>query len=873
MTDDPSTQAWWLGLAASGSDQALLAAREVQADGVPDTVPIVEPAPSGGLTSAQALERLALHGANVIRPARPRAALLQFLSRFRNPLVLILLVASAISAASGEIVNFFIIAGLVLASVTLDFVQEHRANRAAERLRESVSLRARVVRDGKTIEVLARFVVPGDILSLVAGDLVSADAVLLESHSLFVNQAMLTGESYPVEKTPDPPAAGKTAIQDASNAVFKGTSVVSGSARALVMRTGAATALGAIAGRLSQPAPVTAFETGTRQFGLMIMRITVLMVLFVLMVNLLFQRPWLESFLFAVALAVGLTPELLPMVTSVTLARGAIRMAREGLIVKRQSAIQDIGSMSVLCTDKTGTLTEAVVRVEEVCDATGQPSPRVRDLAVINSAFETGIKSPLDEALLADGRFDTSRWRKIDEVPFDFERRCVSVLVEHESERWLIVKGSPEDVLRRSASVQMRNSPQDQPIDPAMVQMIRDCYQEIEGRGLRALAVAVRRMDPGVVAISSADESGLSFAGFVSFVDPPKLSAAATLRHLQKSGVAIKIVTGDSDLVTRHVCARLDIAVVGVLTGNDIAGMDDAALRARAESVNLFCRVNPTQKERVIRALRARGHVVGYLGDGVNDAPSLHAADIGISVDSAVDVAREAADMILLRHDLGIIHRAVMEGRRTFGNVMKYIMMGTSSNFGNMFSMAGSSLFLPFLPMLPSQILLNNILYDVSETAIPFDHVDQTDMRYPRQIDLGFIRRFMLVIGLISSAFDFLTFFVLLFVLHAGEALFRTGWFVESLCTQVLVIFVIRTRGSPWATHPHPLLVTTSLMVVACALLLPFTPLGTYFGFVQPPAILYVIIAFLTLAYLLIVEAAKRIFYRRIANQPSSRTT
>ena len=838
MNTSPTQQAWWLAENASGVDRAVARAT--------------------GLDTKEAQRRLLESGPNQIAPKRERALLLQYLSRFRNPLVLILLFASAVSAASGELTNFFIIAGLVLMSVTLDFVQEYRANTAAERLRDSVALRATVMRDAVRVEIPAIEVVPGDVVLLSAGDLIPADSVVLESHNLFVNQAMLTGESYPAEKRAAIPPRDAVTIQDATNAVFKGTAVVSGSARALVVRTGPHTALGAVAERIARPAPVTSFETGTRRFGMMIMRITVLMVLFVLLVNLLFHKPWLESFLFAVALAVGLTPELLPMVMSVTLSRGAIRMARAGMIVKRQTAIQDLGSMDVLCTDKTGTLTEATVRLEAHTDASGGESLRVLELAWVNSFFETGIRSPMDEAILAHREVDASSWNKIDEVPFDFERRRVSVLADHAGVRWLVVKGAPDEILARCVAYEGQGDTGHVIIDGAAREMIRARYQALEQRGYRALAVAVRRMDSGQQALHADDERDLTFAGLVSFMDPPKLSAAQALRDLQACGVTIKVVTGDSDLVTRHVCECLGVEVHGVLTGAEIGRLDDIALCALVDKANLFCRVNPNQKERVIRLLRQLGHVVGYLGDGVNDAPSLHAADVGLSVDSAVDVAKEAADMILLRPDLGAIHLGVLEGRRTFGNVMKYIMMGTSSNFGNMFSMAGSALFLPFLPMLPTQILLNNILYDLSETAIPFDRVDASDLRFPRTIDLRFIRNFMLVIGLVSSLFDFLTFYVLLVILRADEALFQTGWFVESLCTQVMVIFVIRTRRLPWKSRPHKVLAVTSLGALAAALAVALGPIGGVFGFVPLPASLLGWVVLLAIAYLVLAQLLKR---------------
>ncbi|WP_292932799.1 magnesium-translocating P-type ATPase [Noviherbaspirillum sp.] len=815
-----------------------------------------------GLSGAEAKVRLARYGPNLFRERQDKSLLRQFLSRFKNPLVIILLVASAVSAFTGEVVNFLIISVIVLLSVTLDFVQEYRANAAAEKLRQSVSVRATVLRDGVPSEILVTQVVPGDVVLLSAGDLIPADGQVLEAHDFFVKQALLTGESYPVEKRPGVLPDTATDLQEATNAVFMGTSVISGSARMLVVKTGAATAVGEIADSVSRQSPPTSFELGTRRFGMLIMRLTVLMVMFVLLVNTLFQKPWLESFLFAVALAVGLTPELLPMVVSVTLSRGALRMARKHMIVKRLTAIQDLGSMDVLCTDKTGTLTEAKIRMERHVDARGLASERVLELAYLNSFFETGLKSPLDEAILSHQHIEVGHWKKVDEIPFDFERRCVSVLLDNGEARWLVVKGAADEIVGLCTHYEAGDAEHQLPMDEAALAIIQGQYHALEEDGLRVLGIAWRQVSLDHPHAVVSDETELVLAGFAAFLDPPKESAGSALESLQKVGVAIKIVTGDSDLVTRHVCAQLRIPVVGLMTGKEIAQMDDHALRARVETANLFCRVNPAEKNRVILALKARGHVVGYLGDGINDAPSLHSADVGLSVDSAVDVAKEAADMILLKHDLHVLHAGVLEGRRTFGNIMKYIMMGTSSNFGNMFSMAGASLFLPFLPMLPTQILLNNILYDISEVPIPLDKVDAEEIRRPRELDLDFIRNFMLVIGPISSLFDFLTFYILLVVLQAGEKLFQTGWFVESLCTQVLVIFIIRTRGNPLKSRAHPLLTATSLAIVCIAVLLPLTPIGTYFGLVPPPARFYFILGAMVLIYLVVVEVAKRGFYR-----------
>ena len=838
-----STAPWWISIPAEFANSAA----------------------SNGLSSLEAQARTETYGANSLSAHQGSSLIRQFLARFKNPLVVVLLIASSVSALTGEVTNFAIISGIVLLSVTLDFVQEFRANVAADKLRQSVSVRTTVLRDDHPIEIPVREVVPGDVALLSAGSLVPADALVLEAKDFFVNQSLLTGEAYPVEKHPGVLPENATDLQEASNAVFMGTAVIGGSARVVVVKTGAQTAMGDIADSLQKPTPATSFERGTRRFGMLIMRLTVILVLFVLLVNAWFHKPWLESFLFAVALAVGLTPELLPMVVSVTLSRGAIRLAKLQMIVKRQTAIQDLGSMDVLCTDKTGTLTEAKIRLERHLDLRNQNSPRVLELAYINSFFETGLKSPLDEAILNHETIDVSVWKKIDEIPFDFERRCVSVLVDDGKQRWLVAKGAAEDIVRLCTHVEVNidGRIEQGEVDDDTLQTILSRYHALESDGLRVLGVAWREVPRDQAAAVINDESALILAGFAAFLDPPKETAAPALAKLQEAGIAIKVVTGDSDLVTRHVCAQLNLTITGVLTGKEIAQLDDQALQRRVETANLFCRVNPGQKQRVILALKANGHVVGYMGDGINDAPSLHSADVGLSVDSAVDVAKAAADIIMLKQDLNVLHAGVLEGRRTFGNIMKYIMMGTSSNFGNMFSMAGAALFLPFLPMLPTQILLNNILYDISEIPIPLDEVDPEETAKPRVLNLEFIRNFMLIIGPISSVFDFLTFYVLLEILKAEEQLFQTGWFVESLCTQVLVIFIIRTRGNPFKSRPHPLLTFTSLVIVAIAIGLPLTPLGTHLGFVAPPAYFYGILALMVVTYLGVVEAAKRVFYRR----------
>lgn len=819
---------------------------------------------SDGLSDAEAAARLAYFGPNVIHGERRQALIFQFLAKFRNPLVIILLIASIISALTGDSASFFIISTIVIISVTLDFVQEYRAGQAAERLRQSVAVRGTVFREGRLLEILPAEMVPGDIVFLSAGDLVPCDGRVLEAKDFFVNQALLTGEPFPVEKAsielPEEPD-----ILAAGNVVLSGTSVISGTAKVIMCLTGKDSELGSISDTLLAQVPPTAFEQGTRHFGLLIMRMTILLVLFVLLVNALFHRPWLESFLFAVALAVGLTPELLPMVVSVTLSRGALRMAADKVIVKRLASIQNLGSMDVFCTDKTGTLTEARIHLERHIDPLGHESARVLELAYLNSFFETGLKSPLDDAILEHKEIEVTKWRKIDEAPFDFERRRVSVLLDNGETRLIVVKGAPEDILRLSVSYEEEGKDDIQPLDQASLERVNAQYERLSKEGFRVLGIASRQvgMDHEHAVVN--DETELVFAGFAVFLDPPKESAKAALAGLAADRVAVKIVTGDNELVTEHICKRLGLPITGILTGTEIQNLDDSALLARVEQANIFCRVAPAQKNRVILALKRRGHVVGYLGDGINDAPSIHSADVGISVDSAVDVAKASADMILLKQDLGVLHAGVLEGRRTFGNVMKYIMMGTSSNFGNMFSMAGGSLFLPFLPMLPIQILLNNLLYDVSELPIPLDRVDDDYLNHPRHWDINFIRNFMLIIGPISSIFDFFTFYIMMAVFHAGEKLFHTGWFMESMATQLLVIFIIRTRRNPFKSRPNPWLIACTLTVLAVAVLLPLLPAGRLLGFVVPPAAFFLVLTAILLAYLVIVEGVKQWFFRRFA--------
>ena len=819
-----------------------------------------------GLGAATVQSRLLLYGPNDAATVKRSPLWLQFLARFRNPLVIILLVASGLSAATGDVASFLIVVAIVTISMTLDFVQEVRAQNAVEALRRSVAVQTRVRRDGTVTSLPIDQLVPGDIVELIAGDLVPADSRLLESRDLFVNQALLTGEPYPAEKQASDSPLGAENAAGASNAVFAGTSIISGTATIVVCRTGAKTALGDLGASLAEKPPATAFVVGIRRFGMLIMRLTVLMVLFVLVVNISFHRPVLESLLFALALAVGLTPELLPMIVTVTLARSAMELSKRKVIVKRLSAIHDLGAMNVLCTDKTGTLTEATIKLVHAVDGRGAESQRAYAYAFVNSRFETGMKSPLDEAILGGPPFDMTGWRKIDEVPFDFERRRVSVLAEHVDRRRLIVKGAPEDLLRLSGRYEDANG-KEQPLDADTRRTFAATLDALCEQGFRTLGIATRMVDPSHETATVTDESDLVFSGFAVFLDPPKASAGATIQAMAAAGITVKVLTGDNELVTRHVFTEIGVPVTGVLTGDALTHLSDEALIGQVSGVNLFCRVTPQQKLRILLALKRLGHVVGFMGDGINDAPALHAADVGISVDGAADVARAAADLILLEHDLSVVREAVVYGRSTVQNVSKYVLMGSSSNFGNMFSMAGAALFLPFLPMLPIQILLNNLLYDVSEIAIPFDRVDPEATARPVKWDVRLIERFMLVFGPVSSIFDFLTFYALLHFFGAGEALFQTGWFIESITTQVLVVFAIRTRRQFFRSKPHKFLVAMALGTVAVAILLPLVPVGRWFGFVAPPPLFFLYLIGATLAYLALVEITKGVFYRFTAER------
>ena len=826
-----------------------------------------------GLSTAEARLRLSEIGPNEPVASRRTSGLVQILVLFVNPLAIILLIASAISAAVGEALNASIIALMVLLSAALNFIQTFRSQRAVERIRKEVAPTATVLRDGDWAEILRRELVPGDVIKLTAGDLVPADACLFEVRDLHVQQAALTGESLPVEKAAIELKAISPATSD-DHKVFLGTSVVSGTGKALVMATGKNTTFGDIATRLATKPPETEFERGTRQFGLLIMKTTILLVLFVLLVSVVLHHNFLESLLFAVALAVGLTPEFLPMITTVTLGQGAVHMARKKVIVKHLEAMQNFGSIDVLCSDKTGTLTSGEMALDQHVDPFGASSERVLLLAYLNSLHETGVgnpldqaikqshsSNPLDEAVLHHDHPDIHAYRKLDEIPFDFERRRVSIVVEHGEERLLITKGAPESTMPVCSAYELKG--EKQPLDANSQARCEATYRELCAKGFRMLAVAYA-MVPLQAAYRAADEKDLVLAGFLTFSDPPLESAKLALQDLSRDGIQVKILTGDNELVTQHVCSQVGLDVGRIILGDELERMTDPALAHLVEQTSVFARVSPAQKNRIILALKHRSHVVGYLGDGINDAPSLHAADVGISVSSAVDVAKDAADFILLERSLNVLHEGIIEGRMAFGNVMKYLLMGTSSNFGNMFSMAIASLFLPFLPMLPTQILFNNFLYDLAQVTIPTDHVDRTFIHRPQRWNVKMIRDFMIYIGPISSIYDFLTFFALLKVFRASEQLFHTGWFVESLATQTLVIFIIRTAGNPFRSRPSLALTSTTIAVVMAGIVIPFTSFGTILGFTPLPLGFFLFLAGATVTYLLLVEIVKRKLMRRL---------
>jgi Mg2+-importing ATPase len=817
-----------------------------------------------GLPQAEAAARLRRLGANAVDAGRQLRPLRLFLQQLASPLVIILLFGATVSALLRDFTDAGIILTIVLLSSVLGFSQEYRASRAVERLKQQLALTARVRRDGRLATVAAADIVPGDVLELSAGNLVPADGLVLQAKDFMVSEASLTGESFPVEKQPGIVAA-TAPLSARSNAVFLGSSVRSGTAAVLVTATGRETAFGAIAGRLQQRAPETEFQRGVRHFGYMLIRVMIVIVLFVLTVNLLMARPVVDSLLFAVALAVGLSPELLPAIVSVTLASGARRMAGQGVIVRRLEAIENLGSMDVLCTDKTGTLTAGVVKLDAAVDAAGRPSAEILRAAFINASLETGIENPLDAAIVAAGAaagIDLGRIQKRDEIPYDFIRKRLTIVASDDDGQYrMITKGAFALVLEICTEV--ADAQGTRPLDAAARAELDAFFADKSRDGFRVLALATRRLAPRA-SFSRDDECAMTFAGFLLFFDPAKPDARRVIGELASLGIRTKVISGDNRHVTAHLAGVVGLEPRAILTGPEIAALNEEALCQRVPQTDLFVEVDPQQKERIVRALQKAGHAVGYLGDGINDAPALHAADVGISVHSAVDVARESADIILLQRDLGVLGRGVESGRRAFANTLKYISITTSANFGNMISMAIVTPLLPFLPLAAKQILLNNLLSDLPSLGISTDNVDPDHLARAQRWRISDVQRFMIVFGLISSVFDLLTFAVLLWWLQAGETLFQTIWFVVSLLTELGVVLILRTRGPAWASRPSRLLLWTTIGVAVLALALPFMPLAAgLFGFAMPGPGEVGFILLVVIGYLAATEIAKRRFYRR----------
>jgi Mg2+-importing ATPase len=811
-----------------------------------------------GLTDTEAQTRLAQYGPNADAPPQAKGLLAAVGRRLREPLSLILLGAGAVSAVTGDGVGGGIIVTILGLSIGLDTVQEGRANRAAEMLRRSVALRAEVLRGGVFRQVPVEEVVPGDVMRVRAGDIIAADALVLDSEAFTAGEAALTGEPYPVEKRPGVVTAASAG--EASNALFRGAVAQTGEARALVVGTGRNTLFGAAAAVLGEGQEVSAFQRDMHAFGLITARLTLALVVVVLATHMLFGRQVLESLMFAVALAVGLTPELLPMITTVTLSHGALRMAGRKVIVKRLAAIHDLGAMTVLCTDKTGTLTSAEIALSRSLDAAGQDDPQAARLGAIAASLG-GDRGALDAALMASHPDAAQGWKMLQRHAFDFTRRVGSVWAEGPDGpdgRLLIVKGAPEAVL--ALCTRHRVGGALQPLDDAGRAQGLARVHALAQDGLRVVAVAsCKRPDTASAAqaLTVADETDLVLEGLCAFADPAKPTAAAAIARLSAAGVRLKILSGDDPIVVQRLAQQVGLRAERVLTGADVAALSDDALAVQVQSVDIYGRLAPDQKARLVRALKAHGAVVGFLGDGINDAPALKVADIGLSVEGASGVAQAAADMILLASDLQVVADGVEEGRRTFVNILKYVRMGASSNFGNMLSMAVASLFLPFLPMLPTQILLNNLLYDFSEIGIPLDRVSPEAIAQPQVWDMRGLLRFAGTMGPLSSLFDLATFGGLLWLFQATPEEFRTMWFMESMATQILVIFIIRTRARPWRDLAHPALVASSLIALLVAMALPFTPVGAWFGFVAPPADMLAGMGALVLGYLVCAQWLK----------------
>ena len=814
-----------------------------------------------GLSQKDAQDALRRVGPNRIQSKERVTPLGLFLNQFKSPIVLILIFATVISAFLQDWADAVIILLIVMGSALLSFYQEYNANNAAEKLREQVSFKTDVLRDGKPASISTDEIVPGDVVLLSAGSLIPADGLVLEAKDFFVNQAVLTGETFPVEKMPGiiPESAG---LAERTNVVFMGTNVSSGSAKVLIVQTGLQTAFGQIANRLTLRPPETEFERGIRKLGYLLSEVMFVLVLGIFFFNVLFQKPALDSLLFSIALAVGLTPQLLPAIININLSKGSQEMAKQGVIVRRLESIENFGSMDILCTDKTGTLTQGVVQLDGALDVNGEASDRVSLYAYLNAFMQTGLTNPMDEAIVSKGAKGANEYTKVDEIPYDFIRKRLTVVVtRNNSTRTMITKGALDNVLSACSQVQMGD--EEKALDSGLQAKIQEKYAAWSAQGYRVLGMAVKPVSAEGNSFSQKDETEMAFAGFLLFFDPPKVGVQETIQALAKLGVQLKVITGDNKLVALHTGQAVGLGNAKVLTGSELDNLRDEALWHTAEQTTIFAEVDPNQKERIILALKKRGHVVGYMGDGINDAPSLHSADVGISVANAVDVAKEAADLVLLKQDLDVLREGIVLGRKTFANTLKYVFMATSANFGNMFSMAGASLFLPFLPMLPKQILLINFLTDLPEMTIASDRVDDVFVERPRRMDISFIRRFMLIFGPLSSLFDFATFGVLLWLMNANEQSFQTGWFIESILSAGVVVFAVRTRLPFTRSRPSRAMLAVTAAVILITLVLPYTPLAGLLGF-TPLSLPYLLVIFGIVAlYFMSAELTKRWFYRK----------
>lgn len=817
---------------------------------------------NNGLAEHEAKKRLELYGHNLLTDKKEKHIILRYIMQSVNPLIGILFVAAMISFFTGGHIDGIIIISMILISMIMGFVQTYSTEKALKELKEAVKTTATVIRDGKEKEINAHEICIGDIIFLNSGDVVPADARIIDSKDFFVNQSSITGESVPCAKNEKKILTKEeSALSDLSNMVFLGSNVVSGTAKAVVVKTGKNTEYGMIAEKLSEAPQKSQFEKGVTSFGYFITKVIIVLVLFIFLFNAIMKNNVLEAFLFAIAIAVGVTPELLPMIMSITMANGAKNMAKHGVLVKKLSAIPNFGSMDVLCTDKTGTLTENNIKLVTYTDIYGSHSKDVLFFTYLNSFHQTGIKNPLDDAVLNFKKLDVKGCVKIDEVPFDFVRKRVSIVVKVKGQEYIVTKGAPEEIFKCCKTYRAKNKAM--PFGLNIRQKAIDEYHKFSSDGYRVLAVAIKKINTKKKSFEKSDEEKMEFLGFVSFLDPPRKDVKEVLIELKEMGVDVKVITGDNELIAKKICDEIGLPVKGILKGQEVHSMSDDALKAKVESITIFARFSPYEKNRVIQALQAKGHVVGYMGDGVNDAPSLKTADVGISVNNAVDVAKDSAEIVLTQKSLLVLKNGIIEGRKTFGNTIKYIMMGLSSSFGNMFSAVGAILFLPFLPMLPVQILLNNLMYDFSQITIPSDKVDKEWISKPRKWNIKFIKHFMYVFGPISSIFDFLTFFVLYAIFKVSAPQFQTGWFIESLATQTLVIHVIRTRGSSFFTSPaSALLIVSTIGIVILGWILPFTPIGEFFKFEPLSVSIMITLAGLVMIYLLIVEVAKRIFYK-----------